>query len=109
MAFMCYCSQSEGGDENGWMMLTERSALSGSIWPNDLIVSLADKELGRNGAMIKAVNDWKLAEKGLAGQIDEWTAKLHQKDKDVDQMQHPGVLWDAQQEELKIDKPKDSE
>ena len=86
MAFMCYCSQTEGGDENGWMMLTERSALSGSIWPNELIVRLADQELGRNGAMIKAVEEWKAAEKAMSWEVSQWSKKLDQKDKDVDQM-----------------------
>lgn len=99
--FMLHCSMHEPGTEPGCMMLTERSALSSSIWPNELMVSFADQILGRNGAMIKAVNDWKEAEKNIAFKLDAWVEKI----KNLNNNINKAMGWDDEQKRLKIDKP----
>lgn len=58
-AYALYCQMLGDGEEEGAMVLTERSAPYGGIWPNDLIVDHADRILNRDGKMIKSYESWK--------------------------------------------------
>lgn len=63
IAFAAFCQFLGPGKEVEAMDMTEKAALLGGIWPNDLIVEYADKYLGREGNMIKVLADWKKKEK----------------------------------------------
>jgi len=54
-----YCRDLGPGREQEAMELTEASAPYKGIWPNDLIISYADQLLGRDGTMVKVLQDWK--------------------------------------------------
>ena len=93
MAFMCNCDQFPD-DVYGAMRLTERYALASGIWPNELIVEMADKELNKNGKMIQVLKGWKKAERCLSASDNMDKALKHE--------------WDIKQLALKIDKPEDT-
>ena len=59
-AFAIYCDRLGPGKEDQAMELTYRSAPFKGIWPSDRIVKYADELLDRDGAMIKAAEDFKL-------------------------------------------------
>ena len=61
--YALYCRHLGKGCEVEALRLTCASAPYKGIWPNDLIVAHADDILGRDGAMIKALADWKASEK----------------------------------------------
>ena len=101
MSLACLCSEGVKGDAEGNMQLVERFALSSGIWPNDLIVAIADKYLGRKGEMCKAVDDWKEAEKYLSKQglaMDKYKAMIGARHA----VENAGD-WDELQKALKID------
>ena len=108
MAFACLCAEGEAGQEAGNLMLLERAALSRSIWPNDLIVKLADGHLDRKGSMILALKEWKIAEKSMT--ITQWSEKFSSITPHVDALEQSSekvkaaAFWDAEQERLKIDR-----
>lgn len=58
-AYIIYCQEMGEGKEVEAMEKTERSAVYGGIWPNKLVARYADEVLNRNGAVIKALDDWK--------------------------------------------------
>ncbi len=66
VTFSLYCKAMGEGREYEAMELTDKSAPHKGIWPNDIIVELADKILNRNGKMIQAVKDWKERIKNVA-------------------------------------------
>jgi len=108
MAFVMFCAQSDPGTEEGCMMLTERAALHRGIWPNSRIVRFGDQILKRDGAMIKAVAEWKAAEKALCGDVLDKIDKLKEEsptaaEELANSLVNKAVLWDRQQERLKID------
>lgn len=105
MSYMCFCDAAGPGYEDGCMMETERAAIASGIWPNDLIVKLADQELNRNGKMIEAVKAWKVAETAMSAYDGLTKAVEHSNEikKSI------GPEWEAQQKALKIDKSEDSE
>jgi predicted protein tyrosine phosphatase len=106
MSFACLCSEDHEGSEVGNLQLVERFALSNSIWPNDTIVRLADEYLGRQGKMIRALKDWKQAEKALSFDIDAQMAKTSKRINEIKDLDgKPAHLWDDLQKSLKIDKP----
>ena len=52
-------SRLSGGPLATCLATVEESALAPEIWPNDLVVQLADAELGGGGAYVRTLEDWK--------------------------------------------------
>jgi predicted protein tyrosine phosphatase len=58
-AFILFCIHLGSGRENEAMEFTARSSENYWVWPNSLMVDYADDILGRGGAMVKAIREWK--------------------------------------------------
>ena len=58
-AFIFFCLHLGPGREQEALEMAAASREVSGIWPNDLMVRYADEIMGRNGAMVHALAEWK--------------------------------------------------